>query len=201
MLYAFGAIAIVIVGFVVMFAMPYIGGSSEAPKLFVSGPRVGLRELQRSDIGELLVIDEGGRSEASERDVLEFGVVHLGSGGLVGVVTFRPVTGDHDDLPGLDFGIRLHEEARGQGIGSEATALAIGWMLDSGCRRVVACCAVENHPMRTILQKLAGDPYHEGSAIQPNGDEIDSMWFAIDDGGDDDSEAQGAEAELGDESG
>ncbi len=182
MIYIVIAIVVLAAAFFVVLALPRLIGTDE-PELIVSGPGVGLRETHHSDLADIMVINQSAARQplSPKEDQIQLGVVHLASGRLVGVITFRPVDREHDPLPGLEFEITLRDEAIGKGVGREATALSIGWMLDSGCRRVIAGCSTANLAMRSILQKLAGEPYYEGPLMLADGQQVASVWFAFND--------------------
>lgn len=184
MFYILIAVVVLVAAFFVVLMLPRLIGTNDEPELIVSGPGVGLRETHHSDIADVMVINKSATRQplTPNDDQIQLGVVHLTSGRLVGLITFHPVDRAHDPLPGLEFEITLRSEAIGNGIGTEATALSIGWMLDSGCRRIIAGCSVENLAMRSILEKLAGSPYYEGPLTRRDGHEVASVWFAFDDG-------------------
>ncbi len=109
-------------------------------------------------------------------------VVERATDSVVGIVGFRTVVRDHESASNaLEFSILIRSDLHGTGIGSEATALSIERMLNAGCERVIAGCDIENRSMRSILQRLAGESYHQGSLRLPNGSFVDSIWFEFTD--------------------
>ncbi len=194
-----------LLGTLVLFALPRLA-NVEARALLVTGHRVGLRQMAITDWSDVEAVNSASNLNASgavrsnstepRPGLLEFGVCDLASDRIVAIVSFWPAEREHEPLPALELGIMVREDQQRRGIGTEATALAVGFMLDAGCRRVIAGCSKDNLAMRSILEKLAGYPYHEGPLTLPDGQHVTARWFAFDD-----EDQQGPEAGTSADSG
>ena len=171
--------------------------SARSPsRLVAAGELIGLRRVDSGDLLELKAIESetnlringllGADGSVMRLDhdtpgVSGFGIVTIETDVVIGTVTFSEAQRAHDPIPALEFGILLRDDVKGQGIGTEATSLAIRHVLQTGTERIIAGCSIDNTPMRIILEKLAGAPYHRGPLTLPNGDEVTAVWFAFTD--------------------
>jgi RimJ/RimL family protein N-acetyltransferase len=121
-----------------------------------------LRPLTEAD-AELLVAQEPQREERIRRRIAKRptlaadGFLELGievDGRLVGDIQAR--TGPHAFPPGVcEIGITLFPDARGRGIGLEAVRLFTELLVrEHGIARVQASTALDNVPMRRVLERL-----------------------------------------------
>jgi RimJ/RimL family protein N-acetyltransferase len=100
-------------------------------------------------------------------------------GQLVGTIGARATVGFTP--PGVcELGIELFDEARGNGVGTEAVRLITEWLLENDYPRVQATTDVGNAPMRRVLEKLGFEEEGVLRAFMPDGDRrADYVLYAI----------------------
>jgi [ribosomal protein S5]-alanine N-acetyltransferase len=109
---------------------------------FMDWPRMQSPEQTRS---HLEAVDQRWRAGSEHQWVVQ----HKISGTLVGTVACRPK--DHS----ADFGYFMGRAHWGQGLGSEAAGLLLGWLQrQQGLLRIWATCDAENARSAAVLRKL-----------------------------------------------